>query len=77
MRLAEKNKLHTLVLVSACHTDLGIESERQSGYYSRPWLWDSIRANVANPIVQFASEDDPLVPFHAEVFACSSLRVVF
>jgi pimeloyl-ACP methyl ester carboxylesterase len=37
-RLAEKHKLHTLVLVSACHTDQGDENERLSGYYNRPWL---------------------------------------
>jgi pimeloyl-ACP methyl ester carboxylesterase len=55
MRLAETTKLRAIVLVSACHTDLGIESERASGYYSRPWLWDAIRSNTAH-IVQFGAE---------------------
>ncbi len=38
MRLCEKRKVHSLVLVSACHTDLGSPEEALSGYYSRPWL---------------------------------------
>ena len=37
MRLLEKRKLLGCVLISACYTDLGIESERLAGYYSRPW----------------------------------------
>eukprot|EP00042_Codosiga_hollandica_P033959 m.233535 g.233535 ORF g.233535 m.233535 type:complete len:184 (+) comp54298_c0_seq3:12-563(+) len=61
MRLLEKRKLLGLVLVSACHTDLGVESERAAGYYSRPWQWDVIAGN-AKWILQYHSEDDPLVP---------------
>ena len=38
MRLLETTRVLGLVLVSACHTDLGVESEREAGYYSRPWL---------------------------------------
>eukprot|EP00658_Telonema_sp_P-2_P070854 TRINITY_DN60238_c0_g1_i2.p1 TRINITY_DN60238_c0_g1~~TRINITY_DN60238_c0_g1_i2.p1 ORF type:complete len:108 (-),score=24.41 TRINITY_DN60238_c0_g1_i2:193-516(-) len=49
------------VLVSACHTDLGDENERASGYYSRPWEWERIRGNTAW-IVQFHSDDDPFIP---------------
>jgi predicted alpha/beta hydrolase family esterase len=38
MRLIEKDKVHGVILVSACHTDLGMEIERASEYYNRPWL---------------------------------------
>lgn len=61
MRYLETNKLFGCVLVSACYTDLGIESERISGYYSRPWLWDSIKEN-SKWITQYHSTDDPFIP---------------
>lgn len=32
--------------MSACHTDLGIENEREAGYYNRPWQWERIKANA-------------------------------
>jgi predicted alpha/beta hydrolase family esterase len=38
MRLIEKDKVYGVILVSACHTDLGSERERASEYYNRPWL---------------------------------------
>jgi len=64
MRFAETHKLHGLVLVSACYTDLGIKNERESGYYSRPWQWETIRSNLspAFGVVQFHSSDDPWIP---------------
>lgn len=65
MRLAEKHRVGGVVLVSPCYTDMGLESERISGYYSRPWLWDDIKKN-AGFIVQFSSPSDPLVPYEAE-----------
>ncbi|CAM9526947.1 unnamed protein product [Choristocarpus tenellus] len=61
MRLLETDKLGGVVLVSACHTDLGNANERASGYYSRPWAWDKMRKN-AGFIVQFHSTDDPFIP---------------
>ena len=61
MRLLETTPLAGVVLVSACWTDLGEESERIAGYYSRPWLWDDIKAH-AGWIVQFHSVDDPFIP---------------
>lgn len=61
MRFLETGKPKGLILVSACHTDLGVPSETISGYYSRPWQWDTIRAN-AQFIVQFHSTDDPFIP---------------
>ena len=38
------------------------EVERASGYFNRPWRWADIRAN-AGFIVQFASTDDPVLPW--------------
>ena len=61
MRLAEETPVAALVLVSACHTDLGDPGERAAGYYARPWRWDAIRAN-AGRIVQFHSDNDPFIP---------------
>mmetsp|Transcript_83471 Transcript_83471/g.190395 ORF Transcript_83471/g.190395 Transcript_83471/m.190395 type:complete len:206 (-) Transcript_83471:177-794(-) len=64
MRYAETHKVHGIVLVSACHTDLGDAGERASGYYppsGGDWKWDDIRENCGY-IVQFHSKDDHLVP---------------
>ncbi|OQR83535.1 hypothetical protein ACHHYP_14575 [Achlya hypogyna] len=61
MRLAETTKVHGLILVSACVTDLGDANERASGYYARPWEWAQIKANC-DWIVQFGSPDDPFLP---------------
>ena len=66
MRLAESRRLHGMVLVSACWTDLGDEHEAKSGYYGRPWEWQKQKENVATKIVQFGSLDDPLVPYQTE-----------
>ncbi|KND47099.1 MAG: hypothetical protein AB199_01565 [Parcubacteria bacterium C7867-004] len=67
MRYAETHKLRASVLIGACHTDLGEESERVSGYYDAPWDWDAIRANQVW-IAQFASIDDPLIPIEEARF---------
>ncbi len=61
MRFAEKNKIFGSVLVGACYTDLGDAVERESGYFNRPWDWESIKKNQ-NWIIQFASIDDPYIP---------------
>merc|ERR1712216_1020825 len=61
MRLAESRPLRGMVLVSAYTSDLGDSLERSSGYFSRPWQWQSQREN-AGFIVQFASTDDPFLP---------------
>ena len=63
MRFAEKNKVGGMILVSACVTDLGDDNERESGYYSRPWDWKSIVANVGSFIRLFGSTDDPFIPW--------------
>ncbi len=61
MRYAETNRIFGSVLVGAYHTDLGIRSERMSGYFNELWDWKAIKANQ-NWIVQFASTDDPFIP---------------
>ena len=73
MRYLETDRILGLVLVSACHTDLGMESERISGYYSRPWEWDKIRSN-AEWIVQYHSIDDPFIPIEEARHVAKNLK---
>jgi uncharacterized protein len=61
MRYVENNKLLGSVLVGACYTDLGEESEKKSHYYDEPWDWNAIKNNQ-KWIIQFASTDDPFIP---------------
>ena len=61
MRLVEEHRLAGVVLVCACHTDLGEESERAAGYYSRPWRWERQKENTPW-ILQYHSRDDPFIP---------------
>lgn len=61
MRFAENNKLLGTILVGPSYTDLGIEIEKQSGYFNRPWKWDKIKENQ-NWIIQFGSINDPFIP---------------
>lgn len=61
MRYGETHKLLGTVLVSPCYTDLGIPQEKESGYYSDPWLWDEIKKHN-QWIIQFSSTDDPFIP---------------
>lgn len=61
MRFAEENKLLGSILISPSYTDMGVELERQSGYFDKPWQWEKIRKNQ-KWIVQFGSKDDPHIP---------------
>lgn len=72
MRYAEKNKIYGSVLVGVNHTDLGDATEKESGYYDRPWEWEKIKANQ-NWIIQFASIDDPYIPIEEERFISEKL----
>ena len=65
LRLAETDKLAGLVVVSCTPSDLDDENEAASGYYNRPWRWDSMVANVPK-IVQFGSIDDPFIPIELQ-----------
>ena len=60
MRYAEENKIGASVLVATYYTDLGYETERESGYFDTPWLWDEIKANQQWSAI-FASTDDPWI----------------
>lgn len=61
LRYLENHKLFGAIIIGVNHTDLGDESEKESGYFDPPWQWDKIRAN-AGWIIQFASTDDPYIP---------------
>ncbi|KAF9963518.1 putative hydrolase rbbp9 [Mortierella alpina] len=65
MRYVESRKVKGVVLVSAYHSDLGDPSERESGYFNRPWDWDAIVGNTSW-ITQFASPNDHLVPIEEQ-----------
>jgi hypothetical protein len=74
----EKHKLKGLILVSACHTDLGMESEAISNYYphadgSNPWDWNAIKSN-AQWIVQFHSLDDPFIPIEEARYVAEHVK---
>jgi serine hydrolase len=60
IRYAETHIILGSVLVSASCTDLGLKSEKVSGYFDQPWNWDAIKHNQ-KWIIQFASSDDPLI----------------
>ncbi len=61
MRYAESHKIFGSVLVGTYHTDLGYDSEKQSGYFDESWDWESIKKNQ-QLIMVFASTDDPYIP---------------
>jgi len=73
MRFAETYKILGSVLVGACYTDLGMTSEKKSGYYDHLWNWESIKQNQ-HWIVQFASTDDPYIPIKEARFIHESLQ---
>lgn len=76
MRYAQTNKILGSVLVAAMYTDLGIESERISGYYNYPWDWQAIKQNQ-EWIVQFASTDDPWIPIKEPRFVHKQLATEY
>lgn len=76
MRFAESNRLLGTVLVSAYHTDLGLPKEKQSGYFDRPWNWESIVQNQ-KWIIQFASINDPWIPIEEAHFVHEKLHTEY
>jgi predicted alpha/beta hydrolase family esterase len=72
MRYAETHKILGTVLVAPCHTDLGLQSEKESGYYDVPWEWDKIKNNQ-KWIVQFSSTNDPFIPIDEARFVHKQL----
>ncbi len=61
MRFAENHKILGSVLIGTYYTDLGMDDEKESGYFDRPWDWDVMRANQQWSAI-FASIDDPFIP---------------
>lgn len=61
MRFAQQYEVGGIVLVGAYHTDLGMDTEKASGYFDTPWDWQAIKKN-AGWISLFASQDDPWIP---------------
>ena len=73
MRYAEQWPVGGLVLVGAYSSDLGDETEQESGYFSRPWAWDITRKNSPF-VVQFGSTGDPYLPWHEQKVVADALR---
>lgn len=73
MRYAEKNQILGSVLVGACYTDLGLESEKQSHYYDTEWRWEDIKKNQ-QWIIQFASVDDPFIAIEEARYIHENLK---
>jgi len=61
LRYLEDNFLLGAIVAGVNHTDLGMEEEKEAGYYDEPWKWNQIQDH-AQWIVQFASQDDPFIP---------------
>ena len=76
MRLLEEHELAGALLVSACHTDLGCESERAAGYYppsGGPWQWEAIQRNAGGNVCVLHSDDDPFIPLREAEHVAQSL----
>lgn len=76
MRLAETDKLLGSVLVGAYHTDLGMSTEKESGYFNRLWNWEPIVKNQ-QWIIQFASINDPWIPIEEARFVHKKLNTEY
>lgn len=72
MRYAEDHQILGSVLISPCHTDMGVHTETISGWYTGEWEWEKIRKNQRF-ILQFSSRDDPIVPIGEQDFVRSKL----
>ena len=76
MRYAETNKILGSVLIGTMHTDLGLETERLSGYFDTPWNWEAIKKNQ-QWIIEFASIDDPWIPIEEARFVQKMLNAEY
>ena len=65
-----------MVLVAAYARDMGLQVEKESGYFSAPWDWPSIQSN-AGFIIQLGSRDDYLLPFAEQQIAADALGSTF
>lgn len=73
MRYAENHRILGSVLVSPCHSDMGIREEAMSGWYDGDWKWREIKQNQ-NFIIQFSSRDDYIVPIVEQDFVREQLH---
>lgn len=73
LRYAERHRIKGSVLVSPSYTDLGDELEKQSGYFDKPWDWETIRRNQRS-IGLFFSDDDPYIPQKEFEFMAKKLK---
>jgi len=76
LRFAQENKILGTVLVGSYYTDLGMEKEKQSGYFDTPWDWEAIKNNQ-KWIIQFASTDDPWIPIDEPRFLQKQLETEY
>ena len=76
MRYAEKRKILGSILVATCYTDLGLQDEKLSRYYDKPWNWKAIKENQ-QWIVQFASVDDRFIPIGEARFVHKKLQTEY
>lgn len=72
LRYAEKHPIYASILIGVCHTDLGLESEKVSGYYDRPWNWQAIKKHQHWTAI-LASTDDPFIPISEARFVQKQL----
>ncbi len=73
MRYAQDNKIYGSILISPCYTDLGIEDEKQSGWYKDPWDWNAIKNNQ-KVIGLFYSKNDQLIPLKEFIHIRDNLK---
>lgn len=73
IRYAERYNVNGIILVSAYTSDLGDSLEKASGYFDRPWEWDKVKSNTSW-ICQFASSDDPFLPWSEQKEVSASLQ---
>ena len=76
MRYAETHKILGSILIAPCHTDLGLQSEKESGYYDAPWEWEKISSNQ-KWIIQFSSTTDPFIPIAEARFVHEKLKTEY
>ena len=70
---AQEQMILGSVLVGAYHTDLGIEAEKQSGYFDEEWNWQKIKSNQRWTIL-FSSQDDPWIPIDEPRYIYTKLQ---
>lgn len=61
LRYAENHQILGSIVIAVYYTDLGYESEQQSGYFNQPWDWASIKQNQQWSVV-ISSNNDPYIP---------------